>query len=184
MTNRPLEQYLILSDGMTQTVVPGWDHHSKESEMLSQNLHQHLLSYLGVSTTLQIPTRSFPKFSLQRKRVIYLSYKCMPDLSLLAQGGFRATQNSQPSVGIWSNASPGVSPVNDIGLFLKHIWAEKELQKGLNWHEWRVVWLNILMLASSGNIVELYLDYIVAFAYIRKLGGNLSFLSLFVLLKS
>ena len=46
MTNRPLEQYLILSDGMAQTVVPGWDHHSKESEMLSQNLHQHLLSYL------------------------------------------------------------------------------------------------------------------------------------------
>ena len=34
--------------------------------------------------------------------------------------------------------------------------------------------MNILMLASSGNIVELYLDYIVAFAYIRKLGGNLS----------
>ena len=74
--------------------------------------------------------------------------------------------------------------MNDIGLFLKHIWAEKELQKGLNWHEWRVMWLNILMLASSGNIVELYLDYIVAFAYIRKLGGNLSSLSLFVLLKS
>ena len=67
MTNRPIEQYLILSDGMTQTVVPGWDHHSKESEMLSQNLHQHLLSYLGGSTTLQNPTRSFPKISLQKK---------------------------------------------------------------------------------------------------------------------
>ena len=61
---------------MTQTVVPGWDHHSKESEMLSQNPLQHLISYLGGSTTLQNPTRSFPKISLQRssKEESHLSF--------------------------------------------------------------------------------------------------------------
>ena len=66
----------------------------------------------------------------------------------------------------------GQGAYTDSGIHFQHTWTEQEAGKHINWLELRAAQYTLLQLASPGNIVQLHLDNITAFAFIRKIGGT------------